>query len=192
MLLAVCRALDTAGIDHAAYGGLALAAYGSARETKDADVAVAGLETQAALSALQKSGIHPTLSFEDMRFGGLLITRFALLGNDGDLNVANFIRPTSKRYANAALPRSMQGTLRDQAIRVLTPEDFVLFKILSTSERDVEDAQTVWHALEDELDSDLIIDESAVLADEVPDHDVLERLKRSRPGCSHPEPVKIP
>jgi len=42
LLLAVTRALGSAGIECATYGGLALAAYGEPRETKDADVAVVG------------------------------------------------------------------------------------------------------------------------------------------------------
>src|SRR5207247_11291813 len=39
VLLGVIRALERAGIEAAAYGGLALAMYGEPRETKDADLA---------------------------------------------------------------------------------------------------------------------------------------------------------
>jgi hypothetical protein len=55
VLMAVIQAFDRAGIEAAAYGGLALAAYGEPRETKDADVvvaAVSGAQGEAALSVI--------------------------------------------------------------------------------------------------------------------------------------------
>ncbi len=39
VLLAAFQALERAGVEAAAYGGLALAVYGEPRETKDADLA---------------------------------------------------------------------------------------------------------------------------------------------------------
>ena len=50
--LAVFRALRTAGVEAALYGGLALAAYGEPRETKDADLAVLGIGGREGVSAL--------------------------------------------------------------------------------------------------------------------------------------------
>ena len=41
-VLMVVQALRDCGLDAAVYGGLALAAYGEPRETKDADLAVVG------------------------------------------------------------------------------------------------------------------------------------------------------
>jgi hypothetical protein len=43
VLLAAVEAFRAAGLDGAVYGGLALAAYGEPRETKDADLAVVGV-----------------------------------------------------------------------------------------------------------------------------------------------------
>jgi len=48
----------------AVYGGLALAAYGEPRETKDADFAVASVNTEIAMNALSRAGLAPSLSFE--------------------------------------------------------------------------------------------------------------------------------
>ncbi len=70
--------------------------------------------------------------------------------------------------------------LRGQAIRVLSPEDFVLFKLLSTRERDVEDARTVIRAADLPLDQAFIDTEAERLAAEIPDHDVAARLRRVR------------
>jgi hypothetical protein len=51
VLIAASQALERANIKAAAYGGLALAVYGQPRETKDADLAVAGLNLLEAESA---------------------------------------------------------------------------------------------------------------------------------------------
>ncbi len=178
VLLGVSKALAAADIDHAAYGGLALAAYGSPRETKDADLATVGVEPSAVMTALRAAGFDASLSFERMQFGGLLITRFALLGSDAELNVADLIEARSRRFAEASLKRAMEGTLRGRRVRILTPEDFILFKVLSTRERDLEDAATVWRKLRDDLDIGLIDGEATALAAELPDHDVTARLRR--------------
>jgi hypothetical protein len=63
-------------------------------------------------------------------------------------------------------------------IRVLSPEDFVLFELLSTRDRDLEDAGTVLRAADFSLDRSFIDAEAARLATEIPDHDVVGRLAR--------------
>ena len=115
VLLAVVDALRRAGIESAAYGGLALAAYGEPRETKDADLAITGVPGVAAADAL----------------------------------------------------------------------DFVIFKALSTRERDLEDAASVMRQLRDRLEMTAIESEVARLASEIPDHDVSGRFTRIQELASH-------
>ena len=55
---------------------------------------------------------------------------------------------------------------------MLAPEDFVIFKALSTRDRDVEDAASVLRRLGDIIDYTLIEREVAALAAEIPDWDV--------------------
>lgn len=174
VVLAVTERLRAAGIRHAVYGGLALAVYGEPRETRDADVAVAGVDTEVAADAL--SGIAAvSVSFERVRFGGNLVTRLALVGG-GELNTADFVEPRSSRFANEALRRALSGSLRGKPVDVLAPEDFVLFKLLSTRDRDLEDARAVLVALKERLDVSFIQAEASMLAREIPDHDVSGRL----------------
>ncbi|HZL18284.1 MAG TPA: hypothetical protein VFG23_11115 [Polyangia bacterium] len=104
VLLATAEAFERAGIRIAAYGGLVLAAYGTPRETKDADLAV----------------------------------------------------------------------------RLVTPEDFVILKILSTRERDLEDASTVLGELCGRIDSKFLEQEVAELAREMAEHDVAGRYQQLR------------
>jgi hypothetical protein len=68
--LTIAKALEVAGIRAAVYGGLALAAYGEARETKDAHFAVAGISAASSVAALTAARLAPTLTFEEVRFGG--------------------------------------------------------------------------------------------------------------------------
>jgi hypothetical protein len=57
VLLTASRALRKARIEAATYGGLALAVYGAARETKDADLAIAGADIEKVGSAFRETGL---------------------------------------------------------------------------------------------------------------------------------------
>jgi hypothetical protein len=180
--LAVARALDGIGIRSAVYGGLALAAYGEPRETKDADFAIAAVTTEIAQAALTDAGLAPSLRFERVRFGGNDITRFALLGSGGieGFNVVDFVEPRSSRYAHAVLERSLRGAMHGQEIMIVSPEDFVLLKVLSTRERDLDDAASVVRALGPRLEIDLVEREASELARELPDHDAAGKWQAVR------------
>ncbi len=180
VLLAALQALDRVGIDAAAYGGLALAAYGEPRETKDADLAVAGIGGAQAEAALRAAGLDVVLAFDQVRFGGQLVSRLTLVGGTaGSLNTADLVEPRSSRYARQVLARSLTGLLRTHRIRVVSPEDFVVLKILATRERDLEDAATVLSSLATHIDMELIERELTELATEIPDHDVKGRWQRA-------------
>ncbi|MBI2206830.1 MAG: hypothetical protein HYU41_23610 [Candidatus Rokubacteria bacterium] len=178
--LTVFRAFQASRIEAALYGGLALAAYGEPRETRDADFAVLGVGGAEAIGALAGAVLNPVLTFDRVRFGGNLISRIALVegGGAAGLHVADLVEPRSPRFAREALRRAVTGSLRGMSIRVLSPEDFILFKVLSTRERDLEDAATIFRALGPQLDRSLIVAEANLLAAEIPDHDVVARLAR--------------
>ena len=178
--LAVFRTFAARRIEAALYGGLALAAYGEPRETRDADFAVVGLSGYVAVEAVATIGVRPILALDRARFGGLLISRITLSEGGGrtGLNVLDLAEPRSARFAAAALKRAVTGSLRGIAIRVLSPEDFVLFKLLSTRERDLEDAATLRRAEGLSLDRSFIDAEAERLAAEIPDHDIRTRLSR--------------
>jgi hypothetical protein len=58
----------------------------------------------------------------------------------------------SARYAPVAVERALRAPLRGQDICLLAPEDVVIFEILSTREKDLEDAAAILRRLGDELD----------------------------------------
>jgi hypothetical protein len=61
---------------------------------------------------------------------------------------------------------------------VVAPEDFILLKVLSTRDKDLEDARSIQAALGARLDADLMRDEASRLAAEIVDHDVAGRFAR--------------
>jgi hypothetical protein len=156
--LAIFRALSDRRIEAALYGGLALAAYGEPRETRDADFAVAAVGGAAATEALTAIGVRPVLAFDRARFWGLLTSRITLAegGGRAGLNTVGLVEPRSARFAASAPERAVTGALRGTPIRVLSPEDFVLFKLLSTRDRDLEDAGPVLRAADLPFDRSFI------------------------------------
>lgn len=92
----------------------------------------------------------------------------------GSTNSLDLVEPRSAAYAR----RALASTLRDQAIRLLTPEDFVVFKVLSTREQDLVDAASVLASVGSDLDRAAIALEVDTLAVELADHPVRERWER--------------
>lgn len=175
--LLVAEALERARRRHALFGGLLMAAYGEPRETHDADIAVVDLTAESARQILEAAGLRCLVAFHGVTFGGLSIDRVTLIGGDEHtgLNVLDLVRPRSSRYAAVAMDRSVKAPLRESSIRVLTAEDFVIFKALATRDRDLDDAASVLRRSGDLLDFDPIEREVEVLAAEVPDWDVRGR-----------------
>lgn len=178
--LLVADALGRAGHPHAVYGGLALAAYGEPRETRDADLAVIDLTPDEVRRVLAAAGIETMVVFEGVRMGGLDVSRLTLLDAPGHtgLNTLDLVRPRSARYRREAVSRAISVPVRGRDVRVVTPEDFVVFKALSTRDRDVEDAASVLRRDGPRLDRALIEREVSALASEIPDFDVRSNLAR--------------
>jgi Nucleotidyltransferase of unknown function (DUF6036) len=182
VLIAASRALERAGLQSAAFGGLALAMYGQPRETKDADLAVFAMELASAEAALREAELDVLRAFERVTFGGLLVSRLTLIGGiAGSLNVVDFVEPRSSWYAREVQGRALDTSLRNQPLRVVSPEDFVILKVLATRDRDLEDARTVLGALAAQLDFELIERELERLAGEISDYDFLSRWCKVRP-----------
>jgi predicted nucleotidyltransferase len=116
-----------------------------------------------------------------MRFGGQLVSRLTLFGGDGgSLNTVDLIETRSERYSRGVLKRAVESELRAQNIRIVSPEDFVVLKILATRERDLEDAASVLRSLSGGLDLSLIEAEISALAIEITDYEVLGRWRRAQ------------
>lgn len=193
---AVGRALARARRPYAVCGGVALAAWGRVRQTRDADIAVSGVEPGKLPALLGRAGVSSKTAFEGLRFGGLMITRSSvwLPSRPGQVNTVDWVVPRSPRYARAALRRSVSARLGGRRIRLLTPEDFILFKVLSTRALDLEDAASALDRNRGRLDGKRMESEVRRLAREIGDHDVrgrwnaANRTLRAPPAESPPTP----
>jgi len=152
------------------------------------DLAVSGLPVDRAVEALARASLAPSVSFERVRFGGNIVSRIALLGSGttSGLNVADLVEPRPAAFAARVVARALAGRLRDQPVAIVTPEHFVLLKVLSTRDRDVEDAASVVRTLGPRLDLAEVEREAVALAAEIPDHDVAGRLDRAIRGAQAP------
>jgi len=178
LALAIAEALRGEGLPHALYGGLLLAAYGEARETRDVDMAVAHADAPSVVRLLEAElGLQSIPAFDRRAFGGLLISRITVVEGDA-LNTLDLVEPRDPAYAERALGRAIESSLRDRPIHVLTAEDFVLFKLLSTRDRDLADAESVTGNLGAELERELIEIEVERLAGTTPEHDITARWRR--------------
>ena len=186
--LVAAEAAERTGRGYALYGGLLLAAYGEPRETRDVDLAVTSLDATAIRAALEALGVRTDANFEGLNFGGLVLDRVNVIGGDDDLglNTIDLVRPASDRYAGEALDRSIEAPLRDRTVRVLSPEDFVLFKLLSTRDRDLEDAASVLRRNGDRVDREALDGEVERLAGELPAVEIRDRWDRLRKDVDPP------
>ena len=180
LALAITESLRREGVSHALYGGLLLAAYGEARETRDVDLAVAQAAATSVARVLETDlGIRTMRAFDRRVFGGLSISRITLVEGD-ELNTLDLVEARDAEYASRALARAIDSSLRERPITVLSAEDFVLFKLLSTRERDLADATSVVRSLGPDLERDLVEREVRSLAGSIPDHDVTMRWNQVR------------
>ena len=175
LMLVAAAALERSGAQCAAYGGLALGMYGEARETRDADFAVTGVDAERARLALGDLGVDVVIAFSNIRFGGCEVSLLSLVGG-AQVNTVDLVVPRSPRFAGNVFRRAVIGSLRGHEIRATSPEDFVILKVLSTRERDLEDARSVIEAQRPRLDEALIRAEIEQLIEEIPDHDIRGRF----------------
>lgn len=180
--LLAADALHGTGHRYALYGGLLTAVYGEPRETRDADVAVVNLTANEAARALRPFDVRAAVAFDRVDFGGLTLSRLTIMGPtpgeapaSSGLNTIDLVRPRSLRYAALAVDRAVTTSLRGHEIRLLTLEDFILFKVLSTRDRDLHDAHAALARSRAALDRGLVLEEIAALSRELPDVDVTGR-----------------
>jgi hypothetical protein len=178
--LRVAGLLERDDVAYGLYGGLAVAAWGVPRETKDADLAVVSSDADRLADSLVADGIEAAVAFRRVPFGALIVSRVTLLrgAEISGLNTVDLVEPASARYAALAVGRALRAPLRDREISILTPEDVVIFKILSTRDKDLEDAAGILRRLGNEIEIDGIGRDIEELARESPGHDVLRRWGR--------------
>lgn len=155
-IVAIARALGRARVPHAFGGALSLAYYAAPRGTVDIDlnVFVAAGDTGAvegALAALRELGVRvPPNASEEIRERGQLRVRW----EHTPLDLFFSYDPLH----DACMRRAREVPFGDDAIRVLAPEDLVVFKTLFDRPKDWRDIEDVLFALGPELDAEVVRD----------------------------------
>ena len=170
----ITSALESLRIDYAVVGGIANAIWGEPRATIDVDVTVSVSEPDvpAAISALtarfrspvsdapafvQRTRVLPLDTAEGVRIDVI----FALLPFELD-----------------AIRRAREVPASGRTIRVVTPEDLVLMKIISDRPRDLADAEAIVRRRVRELDRGYLEPRIRELALALESDDVSDRWKR--------------
>lgn len=152
-LLLAQAELSEAGIDCAAIGGLAVAAWGRARATQDVDIKVALDRSQAQLLLdllSEKYSILLDEPLKALKTAGFVFTRDPL-STRVDFLLADL------GFDREAISRAVEVEIRPgRTARICTAEDLIIYKLISTRARDHEDARTVVARQAGRLDQDYV------------------------------------
>ena len=154
-LIALQRRLSDAGISSIVIGGVAVAAWGDPRVTRDVDLKVL-LERDDAdrLLALLSPDYTPLLPdpLQALKKQAMVFVQDAR-GTRLDLLLAD------TPYDVIAIQRGRDVELQPGVtVRVCSPEDLVVYKLISTRPRDHDDAQSVVRRQGASLDDDYVLD----------------------------------
>ena len=150
----VQRNLNQAGIDSIVIGGMAVAVWGEPRLTRDVDLKVLVSREQAAMLLELLGREYRSLADDPaatLRRQGLLFVE-DLDGTRIDLLLADTpydIHAIQRRQAYEVQP----GIL----IQICSPEDLIIYKMISTRPRDAEDVEGIIRRQKESLDAPYIL-----------------------------------
>lgn len=183
-LEAMMRWFDAAGVRAAIIGGVAASLLGKPRLTKDIDAVVMDAEAEALIESGAPYGFQPRIAdaVDFARNTRMLLLRFP----DGEIDIDLSLGALPFEYE--VIDRSsMIEVSRGVSIRVASPEDIIVMKVIAGRGRDIMDIENILQANPD-LDVERIRrwvrEFSAVL--EMPEiHDAMEKLLRQRPALGN-------
>lgn len=133
-------------------GGIAVSIWTAPRATVDLDFVI-GLDEET-LPAFIKSATEAGLVVFDpkpMEFKKVKLLRMFLKGNESQLLMLDFILADDE-YKRESLRRAVVLTWEGQDIKVASPEDVILLKLLSGRGQDLVDAENIVRIQKDSLD----------------------------------------
>jgi len=154
-VLALQKLLLDASIPSIVIGGMAVAAWGEPRLTRDVDLKILlGRQDAKRLLELLSSGYKPLTPdpLDSLQRQALIFVQDSA-GTRLDLLLAD------TPYDATAIERGREVEIRPgSTIRLCSPEDLIIYKLVSTRLRDHEDAGSVILRQGDSLDDDYIVD----------------------------------
>lgn len=139
------RALQDGGIESVVIGGLAVTIWGEPRATKDADIRVhlQREEAEKLLAALPFNLTFPGLTSNETPVEKLKRYGFLFTATEAQDRVDVMLADTAFDVAVVERGKLYEIPVSNVQIRVCTPEDLIIYKLVSTRPRDQSDAMSV-------------------------------------------------
>jgi len=143
VLLAALDTLDAGRFDYLLYGGLAAALWGEPRYTEDVDLVLFVAERHA-FKFLREASKHGFAVEEDLAVQQIQVSGWARLPL-GDRKSPWHLDLTlgDNPFDKSALARRKEVGLFDRKVWVASPEDLLVYKLVSWRERDVLDVHAI-------------------------------------------------
>lgn len=174
-LVALSSWLEQEGVPYMVIGGFAVTIWGEPRFTRDLDVTVSVAPERLNTIVEQLCRDFHSLVANPARF--VAETRVLPMMVDSvpvDLVFA------ALPYEDDAIARARNITLSQGTTRVCSPEDLILYKIVSPRARDHEDIETVFRHRNAELDFSYLDPRVKELAEALADRSMLDRYQALR------------
>ena len=146
------RALSDAGIDSIVIGGLAVAIWGEPRLTRDVDLKVLLQRDRA--EQLVKALPQGFRCLADHPEATLRRVGFLFVQDAAGIRIDFLLADTG--FDVEAFSRKRNVEMMAERIAVCTPEDLIVYKMISTRSRDHDDVRGVIRRQQDKLDDDYI------------------------------------
>jgi predicted nucleotidyltransferase len=155
-LFKACKFLQDQHIPFMVIGGIAVSIWTTPRATVDLDFVI-GLHEDAISFFIESAAQVGFVVFDSkpMEFKKMKLLRMFMTGADAQLLTMDFILADDE-YKHEALSRAVSFQLEGQEIKVASPEDVILLKLMSGRDQDKVDAQNIFRARKDSLDKNYL------------------------------------
>jgi hypothetical protein len=181
-IISLQRRLDEAGIASIVIGGVAVGAWGEPRLTRDVDLKIllSRDDAERLLTILGDEYISLTSNPVVMLKQQALVFIQDTRGTRLDLLLAD------TPYDEIAIQRGIHIEVQPGVqIRLCSPEDLIIYKLISTRQRDHEDARSVIYRQGDKLDDDYVIGWLSQFEQALDDSTLVAEHQQLRWGAQH-------
>ena len=173
-------ALKLAGIESIVIGGLAVAIWGEPRTTRDVDLKVLLTRGQADVLVSSLPAEYRRLSPEPEE----TLRRIGLLFVEDPSGIRiDLLLGETEFDARAISRRRNIETMPEEALDVCSPEDLIIYKIISTRSRDHDDVPGIIRRQRSELDDEYITSWLRQFEQAFDDSTLIDSYRRMRSAC---------
>ena len=168
----VARTLDRLGIPYMVIGGFAVTLWGEPRMTQDVDVTIACEPSDTTLIAQVTRALPPRVA-DPAKFAQE--TRIVPVSTSNGVSVDLIL--AGLPFEHSAIQRAIVVEIAGHAVKVCTPEDLVVHKVISERPRDREDVRGIVRRRGAQLDREYLDPIVEELAEALAQPDILEAYR---------------